>query len=269
LRRPARRTANSRTVVVVAGLGLVGGSLARALKGSACSVVGVDRASVLRRARAAGVLSRGFRSLEPALEGASLLVLAAPPRASVRLLRRAARAAPELIVTDVTSVKREIVAEARRLGLRRFVGGHPIAGTEGRGFAAATPELFRGRAWVLTPEGASREAVRVVRALVRATGAYPVIMNAADHDHVLARLSHLPQLVAWALYATATGDGTTRKRLRLAGPGFRDMTRLSRSPRALWREIVAGNRDEVARALRAFSRSLHTQTRIFGASGRA
>ena len=260
--------------VVVAGLGLVGGSLARVLRRGGrdgrFEVVGVDRSTVLRRARAKGALSRGLISLEAALRGASVLVLAAPPRASLRLLRRAARSAPPgLVVTDVTSVKRPIVAEARRLGLRRFVGGHPIAGTEGRGFAAATPDLFRGRAWVLTPEGAPRDAVRAVRALVRAAGARPVTMGAGDHDHVLARLSHLPQLVAWALFAAATGDGATRKHLRLAGPGFRDMTRLSRSPRGLWREIIGDNRDEVARALRTFSRSLHAQARALGARARA
>ena len=78
-------------------------------------------------------------------------------------------------------------------------------------------------------------------------------------------MSHLPQLVAWALHATAAGDAATRKRLRLAGPGFRDMTRLSRSPRGLWREIVGGNRDEVARAISTFSRSLRAQARSLGA----
>ena len=158
--------------VVVAGLGLVGGSLARALKRAGYSVVGVDRPAALGRARAAGVLAAGFTSLEGALAGAGVLVLAAPPRASLLLLRRVARRAPTgLVVTDVTSIKREIVAEARRLGLRCFVGGHPIAGNEGRGFAASTGDLFRGRTWVLTPEGADASAVRTVRSLVRATGA--------------------------------------------------------------------------------------------------
>jgi prephenate dehydrogenase len=251
--------------VVVAGLGLVGGSLARALKGSGYQVVGVDRPAVLRQARAARVLSRGFTALEPALVGASFLVLAAPPRASLRLLRQAARTAPPgLVVTDVTSVKREIVAEARRLGLRRFVGGHPIAGTENQGFASSTPRLFQGRGWILTPEGAGRDARRAlsaVRALVRATGARPVTMTAAAHDRVLARLSHLPQIVAWALLASARRDPATRRSLSLAGPGCRDMTRLGRSPRGLWREILGGNRDEVARALRAFSRALRLEAR--------
>ena len=109
---------------------------------------------------------------------------------------------------------------------------------------------------MLTPEGASARAVREVRALVRATGARPVAMTAARHDRVLAFLSHLPQVVAWALHEAAATDPAARRHLALAGPGFRDMTRLHRSPRALWREILAGNRDEVRRSLRAFARAL-------------
>ena len=245
---------------MVAGLGLVGGSLARVLKRAGYSVVGVDRPATLRRARAARVLSAGFSSIEDALDGADVLVLAAPPRASLLLLRRVARKAPGgLVITDVTSIKRDIVAEARRLGLRRFVGGHPIAGNEGRGFAASKADLFRGRAWVLTPEGAEASAVRIVRALVRATGARPVAMGTKEHDRVLAFLSHLPQVVAWAIAAAARGDRLTRDRLSLAGPGFHDMTRLARSPRGLWREILKGNRDEVARALAAFARALERE----------
>jgi prephenate dehydrogenase len=243
--------------VVVAGLGLVGGSVARALHRAGYFVVGVDRTAVLRRARAAGVIRAGYTDLAAALAGADVLLLAAPPRATLRLLAQAARvASPDLVITDCTSVKREIVREARRLGLRGFVGGHPVAGNEGRGFAASSVAMFRGRAWVLTPEGASAKAVRAVRALVRATGARPVTMSAARHDRVLAYLSHLPQVVAWALYGAAKANPAARRHLALAGPGFHDMTRLHRSPRALWREILAGNQDELRRSLRTFARAL-------------
>ena len=243
--------------VVVAGLGLVGGSLARALRLRGYLVTGVDRPAVLHRARSARAISAGFSRLRPALGGADVLVLAVPPAAAGRLLREAARlGSPRLVITDVTSVKRGLVAEARRLGLTGFVGGHPIAGNEGHGFAASSADLFRDRAWVLTPQGARPSAVRVVRSLVRDTGAWPVVMTAGEHDRVLAFLSHLPQLVAWALHAAAAGDRTTGRHLGLAGPGFRDMTRLRRSPRALWREILSANRDEVERALAALARAL-------------
>jgi prephenate dehydrogenase len=155
----------------------------------------------------------------------------------------------------VGSVKAPIAREARRLGLRRFVGGHPIAGTEGSGFDASASDLFRGHAWVLVPP---REpaALRRVRALVRAVGGRPVLMEALAHDRALAFLSHAPQVLAWALAEAARGDAVTRRWLALAGPGFRDMTRLARSPRPLWREILGQNRAEVLRALRALELAL-------------
>jgi prephenate dehydrogenase len=236
--------------VGVAGLGLVGGSLARALRQAGYRVIGVDRASVVRRARAEGAIAAGRTDVRRAAAEADVLVLAAPPAANRALLRRLAPFR-RLVVTDVGSVKAPIVREASRLGLRRFVGGHPIAGSERSGFAASRPDLFRGHAWALVP-GADADAFRVVRALVRATGARPVAIGAEEHDRVLAYLSHVPQIAAWALLAAARGDGPTRRRLGLAGPGFRDMTRLARSPRGLWREILGENRREVTRALGAF-----------------
>lgn len=235
--------------VAICGLGLVGGSLARALRARGYEVLGVDRPAVWRAARRAGAIARAVR-LEAAAAEAEVVVLAAPPGANLRLLRRvAAIAGPGLVVTDVTSVKGPIVAEARRLGLRGFVGGHPMAGRERPGFAAATATLFRGRSWILVP-GRDPRALRLVRRLVRDVGARPVAMAAAEHDRVVARLSHLPQIVAWALLALARRDARTRRRMALAGPGFRDMTRLARSPKGLWREILAANRAEVAHAVR-------------------
>jgi prephenate dehydrogenase len=153
----------------------------------------------------------------------------------------------------VGSVKTAICREAARLGVR-FIGGHPVAGSEGAGFGASSSELFRGRSWVLTPAGASRRDLARLRAIVRAVGARPVQTSAADHDRALAFLSHAPQVVAWALYAAAAKDPVARRHLEVAGPGFRDMTRLARSPRALWREILSLNRAEVDRALRAVRR---------------
>ncbi len=239
-----------RPVVAVVGLGLVGGSLARALRGAGYRVVGVDRARVCRRAKAAGAVAATFSDVRKAAAACDVMVLAAPPAANRALLRQLVPF-ERLVVTDVGSVKGPIVREARRLGLRRFVGGHPIAGSERKGFAASRADLFRGHAWTLVPGGDAR-AFRVVRALVEAAGARPVRTSAAVHDRALAYLSHVPQLVAWALMAAARGDAVTARRLELAGPGFRDMTRLARSPLSLWRQILAENRTEVARALRAF-----------------
>jgi prephenate dehydrogenase len=249
----------ARPRVAIVGLGLVGGSLARALTRRGYRVTGIDWPLVVRRALATRAIATGATRAEAAAE-CDLVVLAAPPATNLRLLRRLARIAPrELVLTDVSSVKREIVGEARRLGLGGFVGGHPMAGTEKRGFAASAAGLFAGATWWLVPSSSAR-ATRLVRRLVRDTGARPVTTDAATHDRVMAFLSHAPQLVAWALRDAARGDRVARRHLGHAGPGFRDMTRLARSPRALWQDILTANRSEVRRALLALARSLERRS---------
>jgi prephenate dehydrogenase len=246
----------ARPVVAVAGLGLVGGSLARALSRTGHRVLGLDAPAVLQQARRARAIAGALSGIEEAVAEAEVLVLAAPPRANRRLLRRLARRDTDgLVVTDVGSVKAGIVAEAARLGLRQFVGGHPMAGRETSGFPASSAELFRNHPWILTPAPGAR-VPEVLRRLVKATGARPFVMDAADHDRTVAYLSHVPQLAAWALFEAARRDPVAGPRAALAGPAFREMTRLAKSPRGLWREILAENRQEVDRALRSFVRSL-------------
>lgn len=237
------------------GLGLIGGSLARALTGKGVRVLGVDRPGVCRAARKARAIAAST-SLEAAAREADVLVLAASPRANLRLLVRLARIAPDsLVITDVTSVKVPIVREAARLKLRRFVGGHPMAGRERSGFAASTASLFRDRPWILTP-AKDPLAARRLRALIRRVGARPVELAAGNHDRLVALLSHVPQIVSWALLQTAAADRVAKSHLDLAGPGFLDMTRLARSPRGLWREILTSNEAEVRRGLAALRRAL-------------
>jgi prephenate dehydrogenase len=241
--------------VAVVGLGLVGGSLARALTAAGYRVLGVDRESVRRQARAAGAVAATVGTVEQAAR-AGVVVLAAPPAANRRLLRRLARAGrPGLIVTDVGSVKGPIVGDAVALGLDSFVGGHAMAGSERRGFASSSSGLFRGAVWWIVPAPDPR-ATRAVRSLVRAVGARPRTISAPDHDRVVAFLSHAPQVTSWALLEAACADPVVRRHLSGAGPGFRDMTRLARSPRGLWREILRENEPEVARAVETLVRRL-------------
>ena len=132
-----------------------------------------------------------------------------------------------------------------------------MAGHEGSGFGAASGDLFRGRSWILCPTRRSTgRALVLVRRLVRATGARPVRMDAAAHDRAVAFLSHVPQLVSWALLDAARADPVARRHLSVAGPGFAGMTRLAASPTGLWREILGQNRRETARALAALARAL-------------
>lgn len=247
--------ARRRPTVAIVGLGLVGGSFARALTDAGYRVTGIDWPLVVRRALRSGAVAAGATYAEAAAE-CDVVVLAAPPATNIRLLRRLAKVARRgLVLTDVSSVKGEIAREAARLGLAGFVGGHPMAGTEKRGFSASSKKLFEGATWWIVPARDGR-ANRVVRQLVRAVGARPVTTDAATHDRTMAFLSHLPQVVAWALRDAARRDPVARAHLRRAGPGFRDMTRLARSPRGLWSDILAQNRSEVRRALRALARSL-------------
>jgi prephenate dehydrogenase len=132
-----------------------------------------------------------------------------------------------------------------------------MAGREASGFAASKSDLFQGRWWILTPDAATAPAaLRAVRALVRAAGARPVVMPATEHDRAVAFLSHVPQVLAWALFAAARSDRVASRHLAVAGPAFRDMTRLARSPRPLWREILHENRGEVRAALAALRRAM-------------
>jgi prephenate dehydrogenase len=216
--------------VAIVGLGLVGGSLARALTAAGHHVTGIDWPLVVRAARRRRAITDGATRTE-AGAAADVVVLAAPPATNLRLLRRLAKVArPGLVITDVSSVKGEIAREAVRLGLAGFVGGHPMAGTEKRGFASSTAALFQGAPWWIVP-GRDARATRIVRALVRATGARPITTDAATHDRTMAFLSHGPQVVAWALLEAARADPVARRHLRRAGPGFRGMTRLAHSPR--------------------------------------
>jgi prephenate dehydrogenase len=244
-----------RPTVAVIGLGLVGGSVARALTAAGYRVTGIDWPLVVRRALRTRAIAAGRMRAEAAAE-CDVVVLAAPPATNLRLLRRLARVArPGLVLTDVSSVKGEIAREATRLALHGFVGGHPMAGSEKRGFAASSAALFQGRPWWIVPARDSR-ATRIVRELVRAAGARPITTDPATHDRTMAFLSHGPQVVSWAILDAARKDPVARRHLRQAGPGFRDMTRLARSPRPLWREILASNRTAITRALAAVTAQL-------------
>jgi len=240
--------------VAIVGLGLVGGSLARALTAAGYTVTGIDWPLVVRRALRTRAISRGATRTEKGAS-ADVVVLAAPPATNLRLLRRLAKVArPGLVITDVSSVKGDIVREAARLGLDGFVGGHPWRARRSRASPPPRPASSGGR------RGGScrpvRAATRVVRSIVCAAGARAFTTDAATHDRTMAFLSHVPQVVSWALLEAARGDAVARRHVLRAGPGFRGMTRLARSPRALWQDILEANRVEVRRALRALVRRL-------------
>jgi prephenate dehydrogenase len=182
---------------------------------------------------------------------ADLVVLAAPVLQNIAVLEPlAACLARGTLVTDVSSTKRAIVAAARPLADRlTFVGGHPLGGAAASGLEAARPDLFVDRPWILTPDaGTPPGAVERLEALAAATGGVPAMMDAAEHDRVLAYVSHLPQLAVSALMSVV-GSRAGEGGLAMAGRGLRDTTRLATSPAETWRDIVRTNEDHVSAAL--------------------
>lgn len=239
---------------VVWGLGLIGGSVAQALRDRRWRVAGYDADRATRAAAAAAGID-----LLPAdgagMEVADVAVLAVPVDAlPATLTQLAPRLRRARLVTDVGSTKRGVVAAATRLGLATFVGAHPLAGDHRRGWAAARPDLLVGAPVYLCPGPATApRAVKRAQRFWRHLGLHPRILEPAAHDREVAWTSHLPQLAASALGAVLEAHGWPRARL---GPGGRDTTRLAASDPALWAAIAAANADALAPALFALEREL-------------
>jgi prephenate dehydrogenase len=258
--------------VGVVGLGLIGGSIALAARRAwpGGLVIGVDRNDVLEEAMVRHAMDVAADDLGM-LREAELIILAAPVDENLRLLDQLSNVVPgQAIVTDVGSTKREIVAAAVRMPDRlTFIGGHPLAGAARGGIGHASPDLFAGRPWILTPQAdADGDAVRKLQAFVTAIGARPRVMEPASHDHLVAFLSHLPQLAATALMGVI-GPAVGEDGLAMAGRGLLDTTRLASSPATVWTGICRSNADEIRAALdrllehlQCFRDGLTDETRI-------
>jgi prephenate dehydrogenase len=244
-------------VLGIAGVGLIGGSIALRAHASGMRVVGFDRdAAALAAARAAGAIDEIAPTLAALAERCAVVALALPVDAVVGALEATDALAHPQLVFDVASVKVPIVAAARRFP--RFVGAHPLAGREIGGFAGADPELFVRRTWVVTPGGVPA-ARALLDELIAVLGARPVELDADTHDRIVAATSHLPQLLSVVLGArladVAAGDP---RAYDLAGPGIASMLRLAHSPAPLWAMIARANAGPVAGELRAAARALET-----------
>ena len=229
--------------VAIVGYGLIGRSIGLAI-----------------RERAADVTVVPIHAGEPlsAAAGASLIVLAAPISENIAILERLDRAVPgEALVTDTGSTKATTVAAAAGLPARlRFIGGHPIAGAAASGPEAARADLFDGRRWILTPTPRTRtDDLESLRTFITTLGASVHLMDAADHDRILAYTSHLPQLAVSALMHVV-GQAVGKSGLDYAGAGLRDTTRLASSPAPIWRDVLATNRQNVDRAIDALIAAL-------------
>jgi monofunctional chorismate mutase len=247
------------TRVALLGLGQIGGSLGLALgRAGGYERVGYDRSPrAARAALGAGAIDRVARTLEEACANAQVAIAAVPVDVLPALIEQAAAALPRgAVLMDTGSARRgvtEALARAARKGVSA-VGGHPIAGNEGRGFASAKADLFDGASFALLPvKGVPARA----RALVRAIGAKAIVVDPKAHDRALALTSHLPWVIAVALFAS----GAPAARKGLAGPGFRGMTRLAASDPRMARAFVAANAVEVRAAWKALRERIERSVR--------
>lgn len=246
----------------VVGLGLMGGSLAASLRQAwpQARILGVSRrAETLEWAVGRGWIDDGGMSLPEVLAGVQLAVLATPVRTIIEQVKEAdGLLPPGAVLTDVGSTKLEVVAAMSRTGRPdQCVGGHPMCGRESRGLEAAEPDLYRGATWVLCPSRATAPGtVQVVSSLARAVGARPLILDAAEHDAIVARTSHLPYLAASAL-ARAVAEAVPEGDLRaLSAGGYRDTTRLAASDVSMMLDILLTNRAHVLAGLQALQQQL-------------
>ena len=232
----------------VVGLGLIGASVALALVESGWTMSGTDTNDDVVEA----ALTSGVVTTTELTDDVELIVLATPAGvlAEVATALLAESSNPELIVTDVAGVKGSIV---RRVGDARFIGGHPMAGSEHRGLASARADLFRSCTWVLTPtDVTSPVTYSVLHGILREIGANVVAINADDHDRLVAIASHVPHLLAGTLMNEASQVAEhDAVLLQLAAGGFRDMTRVAAGDPAIWPDILFENREAVAQSLEA------------------
>jgi prephenate dehydrogenase len=256
----------ARTVAIL-GLGLIGGSLACALRRSGFSqrfIAYAHRESSLRRGVELGIIDDFTLDLDEVIAQADILVLCAPTLVAADMLReilpKVTQAAHSPVITDVASVKGNLYAAALEVcGSMppKLVLAHPIAGSERSGVDAADADLFVNHRVIVTPvEGNDETAVELVRAMWASTGAEVVDMTVSGHDAVLAATSHLPHVLAYALVDSLAQSDSSEDIFRFAAGGFRDFTRIASSDPVMWRDIAIANKSALLASIDAFGAHL-------------
>jgi prephenate dehydrogenase len=248
----------------IIGCGLMGGSFALALKrgGLVKRVIGYSKSpSTTERARKMGVIDVAAESALLAVSGSDIVLLSVPvaaTEASLRAIRHLVE--PGVLVMDVGSTKRDVVDAARRVLHERvasFVPAHPIAGKEASGIQHADAALYSGRQVILTPlPQTAPELLQKATDVWSAIGAQVLRMSPENHDAAFAAVSHLPHLLAFAYFSAVVNQPAGRDFLSLAGPGFRDFTRIAASNPEMWRDVLMANREEVLKQSQRFRHTL-------------
>lgn len=253
--------------ICIIGLGLIGGSLAKAIKKSypKCRITVVDRdMDSLDAALSLGVAHRVTASLSSGVKGAGLVFLCTPLNTIPSLMEEVfPYLGKDTILTDVGSTKGDIMEKAGSMTSGKidtpiFIGGHPMAGTQHAGFAASLPHLFENAYYILTPlDSTPSRAVEALSGFLTSIGALPLVMDSKSHDSIVAAVSHLPHVVAAALVNTV-GELDTSSHLygKLAAGGFRDITRIASSNPDMWRCISLSNRKELIDLISSMGKQL-------------
>ncbi len=250
--------------LAVIGVGLIGGSYARALRaaGQVEEIIGCGRSrGNLEQAVELGVIDSYSHDIGEAVEGADLVFLAVPLGA-IRAAFEAMKGhlSDKAIITDAGSVKGSVIRDCEEVFgamLPNFVPGHPIAGTEQNGVEASFAELYQNRRVILTPVCQTNEsAIALVHATWRYCGAEVTRMFAVDHDRILAATSHLPHMLAYALVDMLARMDDKEEMFRYAAGGFRDFTRIASSNPVMWRDICVANKDQLAMLVENFAAEL-------------
>lgn len=246
--------------MAIAGVGLIGGSLAQAVKERKVvgEVVGVGRNEErLKRACEAGIIDNFTAQIDDSLGTVDLMVIATPVCMIADLVEKMIPFLKEgTVITDVGSVKKEIVEQVEGFmpDTLHFVGGHPIAGTENSGFEHSFSTLFEDRTCILTPvESTNQQALRQVQELWSGVGSIVVCLNCDEHDEILAAVSHLPHMVAYGMVnCLLTIEGFEENIFSFSAGGFKDFTRIAGSDPAMWRDIALMNREKLLSMIERF-----------------
>ncbi len=248
--------------ITIIGLGVIGGSLGLAIKqiNSHAVITGVGSQARIDAALRHEAIDFGSTSVAAAVRDADIIFICTPVYTILSLLPEIAKnIQPRTIITDVGSTKVDITNAARKIFHTKgiFVGGHPMAGSEGKGIEFADALMFQNATYVLCVERKDKRKITPLTALLHAIGARVLFLSAKDHDEVAATISHLPQLIAVAMMMMV---GKKNKKspafLQLAAGGFRDITRIASSPYEMWKDILATNANGIRKILREYSQLL-------------
>ncbi len=251
--------------ITIIGLGLIGGSIAKALKerlNITCIAAVDNNESSIRQAIGEGYIQEGYTKLNDSVYDSDIIFLCTPVKYTLEYLALLCGKVKEnCIVTDTASTKKEIIDYIDSLDNPPcFIGGHPMAGTEKAGFASSFSHLFENAYYILSPsKNSPKEAFDLLTEIVQGIGAIPIMLDAKEHDIITATISHVPHVIASALVnLVKQSDSPERKMQVLAAGGFKDITRIASSSPQMWESIILSNRQAVKDTLSKFTETINT-----------